>query len=235
MAYLTEQEIIDRFNYYTLQVEQGLKDNDFESVINEIPCTVVLSRSKAIEIEYTNRRHMELTGYSLEEIRAECPQYLNDIIHPTSLKNIQQFLPEFYANQQSNQTMSFVQYVQVDGKADYTPLITFTKSPRKADDLVVRLVLRMQEFQKFSPEMEQVVRMDQFKLKHFKLFQQLTEREVEILKLLANGFNNPAIADLLFISRQTVETHRKNLKRKLDLNSFRDLMKYAFAFDLVDC
>ncbi|MEX0722041.1 MAG: helix-turn-helix transcriptional regulator [Balneolaceae bacterium] len=235
MAYLTDQEIIERFNYYTLQVEEGLKGNDFESVINDLPCSVVLSRSQAIEIEYTNKNHSQLTGYSIEEIRAGCSEYLNNIIHPASLKNIKKFLPDFYSNKKSFQTMSFVQYVQVDGKSEYTPLITFTKSPRKADDLVIRLTLRMQEFQKLSPKMEQIIRMDQFKLKHFNLFQQLTEREVEILKLLANGDNNPGIAEKLFLARQTVETHRKNIKRKLELQSFRDLMKYAFAFDLIDC
>lgn len=81
--------------------------------------------------------------------------------------------------------------------------------------------------------MERVVSMDEFKLKNFKRFQTLTKREVEILQMLANGCDNPAIAEQLFISRQTVETHRKNLRIKLDLNSYRDLMKYAFSFNLV--
>lgn len=85
-----------------------------------------------------------------------------------------------------------------------------------------------------SREVEQIVKMYQFKQKHAKQFNQLTEREIEVLELLANGFNNPQIAETLFLSRQTVETHRKNIKRKLNLRSLLDLMRYAFAFDLIN-
>lgn len=84
------------------------------------------------------------------------------------------------------------------------------------------------------PFAERIVKMHQFKLKHLKRFQQLSSREIEVLTLLANGYNNPRIAKHLFISRHTVETHRKNLKRKLKLRSLRDLMRYAFAFDLLE-
>lgn len=96
------------------------------------------------------------------------------------------------------------------------------------------LAVDPKDFGKHQKKIERIIKMDEFKLKHFKQFQSLTEREVEILKLLANGYNNPKIADKLFLSRSTVETHRKNLKRKLELKSLRDLMRYAFVFDLVE-
>lgn len=234
MAYLTDEELLERFRYYILQVEKRLVEGEnFKAVIDEIPCMVLLSRTEAIEIEYTNKRHQELTGYSLKEVREECPKYLNDIVHPVSLENARQFLPEFYKREQ-HKTLSFVQYVQLYGDNEYSPLVTVTKSPRQSDDLVIRMPILVEEFGELSPKMEQVVEMDRFKLKHCKRFQQLTEREIEILKLLANGCNNPEIAERLYLARSTVETHRKNLKRKLDLRSFRDLMKYAFAFDLVE-
>jgi len=63
-------------------------------------------------------------------------------------------------------------------------------------------------------------------------FQSLTHREKEIIQLLAHGYNNPEIAEGLFISRYTVEQHRKNINRKLKINSFSDLMLYVYAFDL---
>ena len=72
-----------------------------------------------------------------------------------------------------------------------------------------------------------------FMVKHSERFYQLTDREVEILKLLAQGHNNPKIAKTLFISRRTVEQHRKHINRKLKIKSFADILKYAQAFDLV--
>lgn len=72
-----------------------------------------------------------------------------------------------------------------------------------------------------------------FKKAHLAQFQSLTSREIEIIKLLVKGLNNPLIAERLFISRNTVEQHRKNINRKLALKSFSELFQYALAFDLI--
>ena len=55
----------------------------------------------------------------------------------------------------------------------------------------------------------------------------LTRREKELLQLLDNGFNGPQIAEKLIISHFTVETHRKNLMQKLNVNSTQQLLKMA--------
>ncbi|MFH1951841.1 MAG: response regulator transcription factor [Pseudomonadota bacterium] len=55
----------------------------------------------------------------------------------------------------------------------------------------------------------------------------LSIREREVLKLLAEGNSSKEIADLLFISSRTAEHHRANIKKKLDLRSTADLVKYA--------
>jgi len=58
-------------------------------------------------------------------------------------------------------------------------------------------------------------------------YETLTAREREVLYLVAEGHTNAEIADRLFISRRTVETHRANLMRKLDLRTQTDLISYA--------
>lgn len=55
----------------------------------------------------------------------------------------------------------------------------------------------------------------------------LTERETEILKLIAAGFSNKEIGDKLFISHRTVDTHRTNLMKKLSVNNIAGLISYA--------
>jgi two-component system response regulator NreC len=55
----------------------------------------------------------------------------------------------------------------------------------------------------------------------------LTAREREVLKLIAEGNTNQDIAELLCLSRKTVETHRGNIMDKLDLHKVTDLVKYA--------
>jgi two-component system response regulator NreC len=62
---------------------------------------------------------------------------------------------------------------------------------------------------------------------------ELTAREREVLKLIAEGNTNQDIADLLCLSRKTVETHRSNIMDKLDLHKVTDLVKYAIRDGLV--
>jgi DNA-binding NarL/FixJ family response regulator len=55
----------------------------------------------------------------------------------------------------------------------------------------------------------------------------LTPRERQVLKLVAEGVTSKSIADMLNISKRTVEHHRANLMRKLNINKVADLIKYA--------
>lgn len=55
----------------------------------------------------------------------------------------------------------------------------------------------------------------------------LSNREKEILQLIANGHTSKKIAETLFIAKTTVDTHRKNMIRKLDLKNGNELVKYA--------
>jgi DNA-binding NarL/FixJ family response regulator len=61
----------------------------------------------------------------------------------------------------------------------------------------------------------------------------LTKREREILKLIAEGHKNKEIADYLYISVKTVEKHRANLMKKLDLHSASALTAYAMERGLI--
>lgn len=56
---------------------------------------------------------------------------------------------------------------------------------------------------------------------------ELTNRELEIMKLLAQGFTTQEIADKEFLHFETVKTHKKNIFRKLDSNKIADLVKIA--------
>jgi DNA-binding NarL/FixJ family response regulator len=62
----------------------------------------------------------------------------------------------------------------------------------------------------------------------------LTDRETQVLKLLAEGLSNREIADLLHISTRTVENHRDHIKSKLNINNTAELVKYAIQKGLTD-
>jgi len=65
-------------------------------------------------------------------------------------------------------------------------------------------------------------------------YEQLTDRERDVLKLLAEGYTNREIADILCISPKTVEGHNSSLMSKLNAHNRIDLVKYALRRGLID-
>jgi two-component system response regulator NreC len=65
------------------------------------------------------------------------------------------------------------------------------------------------------------------------VYDTLTPREQEVLILIAEGLSNPEIAERLVISVKTVDRHRENIMRKLNLHSRIDLVKYAIKVGLI--
>lgn len=61
----------------------------------------------------------------------------------------------------------------------------------------------------------------------------LTLREVEIVRLIEKELSNKQIAEALFLSERTIETHRKNIFRKTKTNSVIGLIKYAYEHKLI--
>jgi two-component system response regulator NreC len=62
----------------------------------------------------------------------------------------------------------------------------------------------------------------------------LSEREMQVLRMVALGHTNTEIADRLFLSVRTVETHRAHIQQKLQLRGRADLVRYALTHGLLD-
>lgn len=81
-----------------------------------------------------------------------------------------------------------------------------------------------------SPQISEVVISDyvlQLKNGNNSAFAVLSDREREVLQLLAEGNSTPRIAELLHVSTKTIETHRQHIMNKLNIHSIAELTKYA--------
>jgi DNA-binding NarL/FixJ family response regulator len=61
----------------------------------------------------------------------------------------------------------------------------------------------------------------------------LTDRETEVIQLIAEGFSNKEIGEKLFISHRTVDTHRTNIMKKLNVSNIAGLISYAIKNGIV--
>ncbi len=73
-----------------------------------------------------------------------------------------------------------------------------------------------------------------YELKKDNLFDVLSEREIQVLKLISEGISGSKIAKILRISENTVKVHRTNIMKKLGLHKTAELVRYAVKKGLVD-
>ena len=99
-------------------------------------------------------------------------------------------------------------------------------------------VLKGEYFMDSSVSHKVVKKLMQFPEKGAKItdasYDTLTPREQEIMVLLAEGLSSKEIADKLFISPKTVDNHRSNIFRKLNLHSVIELIRYAARLGIID-
>ncbi len=122
----------------------------------------------------------------------------------------------------SGEILSNIDKITVDISVELTPTL-LDGIEHNIDFSIQELLLK--KAQKIAKELE-------FILSKKEVLESLTSREIEILKLLASGNNNPEIAEILFISRRTVEEHRKNLNKKLNIKKPFQILRFASAFEL---
>jgi two-component system response regulator NreC len=63
---------------------------------------------------------------------------------------------------------------------------------------------------------------------------QLTKRELEVLQLFAEGFNNSEIADKLFLSVRTIESHKNHILQKTNMKNSVELIKFAIRNKIIE-
>ena len=82
-------------------------------------------------------------------------------------------------------------------------------------------LLRIDEMQTEIEKKDDCNKFSEDKLKEF----ELSEREIEVLKLISQGFKNAEIAEKLFVSQNTIKTHIKNIYVKLDVKNRVEAIK----------
>lgn len=92
-------------------------------------------------------------------------------------------------------------------------------------------VLSMMNFN--NKEVQYFQHADQQMLEMHPELPNLTKREKEILTLIAKGYNTPDIAKMLFISYNTVENHKSNLRRKTNTKTAAELIAFTIKYNLI--
>ncbi len=115
------------------------------------------------------------------------------------------------------------------------PEMFVSKGPKlqEENDAYLTVVVPVDRIDSYQHKINRIKKQEAFEREKRARFDSLTRREIEIVILVARGLDSPRIADQLFISNNTVQQHRKNINRKLGIQSVVQVVEYALAFDLI--
>ena len=169
---------------------------------------------------------------SMEQIIGMKEEFVQKFYHPDTIEFEFPKIKRFYYNNDCGTVYSNYHQIFNPSLQVFSVCLVFIKKCTCLPGFI-SITQPVEDDLKISKKISRIISEELFRKHHERNFEYLTLRESEILKLLAEGLNNPQISNQLFISRRTVEQHRKNINRKLNVHTYKDILSYAYAFDLI--
>lgn len=204
---------------------------------NEVPCVITIHDARDISLIYMSPLGLQKLGVTIEEITLSFHEYHARFFN---LEDAQDYGPKVTGLLKRNNTDEIISYFQQVRFAPDQEWIWHLSSTRiflrDLDEkplLFITISMPVDSKSHITAKVERLMKENEFIRKNNHLFNSLTKREKEILKCLAQGLTPKAIGEKLHLSETTAVTHKRNLKKKLKVQTTVDLMKFAQAFDLV--
>lgn len=221
----------------TLQNRIKKKIAEIDYISHEFPGVVIIHDIKDGSVLYMSERGRAILGVDLEELKAMGTDYYNRFFNPEDAKDYVPKILGLLERNNNDEIMSFFQQVRPSRQEDYSWYMSTVKIFLRDDEgkpiLTITTAFPIDPEHHFTAKVQRLLDENLFLRKNYDRFSLLGNREREVLKLMALGKTSPEIAEELFISQATVETHKKNIKQKLNTNSAFELSQYARAFDLI--
>jgi DNA-binding NarL/FixJ family response regulator len=204
---------------------------------DDIPAVLIVFKVCDGTVVYMSKRGREELGMTNEEIVAMGTEYHRRYFDPEESKEYAPKIIALLERNNDNEIISTFQQVRKVIDQPFSWYITGSKIVLKdnlgAPLLLMAAAIAVDSLHELAQKAQRVLDENKFLKSNYHLYEKLTKREIEILKMIAKGISNEVISKKLFISEETVATHRKNIKRKLNCKTTIDCSRFATAFDLI--
>nr|WP_294946031.1 helix-turn-helix transcriptional regulator [uncultured Mucilaginibacter sp.] len=220
-------------------MDQNLKQrlNNIRLFADELPSALIIHDAVTLEIIYMNRTGLDILGTTLDDLQAMDPGIYHAKYFNTEDSN--DYVPKIMhiMHSQVNEQVSYFQQVRVPQNTEWQLFVSNTKvfARNEAGDTthLITTAGLIDPVHHITSKVNRVMDEIYFLRANNPLFLTLTRREKEVLKQMAMGSNSSEIAEKLFISPATADTHRRNIRNKLNLKNNYDAVKFAQAYNLL--
>ena len=207
------------------------------SVEQDIPGAIIIHNLKDSTVAYMNTWGLKYLGVTLEQLHKMGTEYHNYFFNPEDAKD---YVPKILGLLERNNDDEFVCFFQQVRKSPKHEWVWYLSSTRiffrdalGAPLLTLTTSLPVDTQHHIANKAQKMINENNFLRTNTHIFNALTRREKEILKLMALGLSSAQMAKKLHISGMTAATHRRNIKNKLKAQNNYDITKFAQAFDLI--
>ncbi len=206
-----------------------LKDKrTFKQLEDYLPCSIHVNRRDNLDLEYANKKLLNRCQ-EMENLLVKGSSYLLEISNINILESGIAKQNRFSLINDVESVCSFPQELRMNNKMTFI----YTEKLLLNEDLYFGVTNFVEEMGSIGKLFHTVFDCPKNEQVSWQRFQSLTKQEKIIIKLLSKGYTNKQIGDKLFISNHTVITHRKNIYKKLDINSISSLVRFSLALDLL--
>ncbi|KAA9345701.1 LuxR C-terminal-related transcriptional regulator [Adhaeribacter soli] len=221
----------------SLEARIQAKIAEIEAIANELPGVIIIHNNLDLSVVYMSERGTEILGFTVEELKNLGVEYHDRFFNPEESKHFVPKIMELLQRNDRQEWICYFQQVRPSEDHKWTWYASSTKILMHDDDgrpvLNITIALPLDTSHHLTTKVERLQKENDFLRNNYSKFATLSNRERDVLKLTALGKSSNEIADILFISTATVDTHRKHFKKKLSVSSSYEISQYAMAFDLI--
>lgn len=223
-----------------LKLQEGIefKIQEWAVAFDHLPCVVIIHDLKDWSVVYMSARGLKELNVTLDELRSiSSEEYHRRFFNPEDAKEYVPQLMGLLERNNNDETVTYFQQVRFADNEDWSWHISGTRLLERDEEgkplYTITTALPIGTMHHITAKAARLIDEQSFLHQNLQKFSKLTKREKQILKLTVLGKSSVEIAAELFISATTAETHRRNLKNKLQVNTSYELSQYARAFDLI--
>jgi DNA-binding CsgD family transcriptional regulator len=207
------------------------------AIADQLPGVVIVHDLVGTVVWMSSRGLKELGVNAEDVVGLKAEQYYTKYFNREDAKDYVPKLLGLLERNNNEEYLTYFQQVRLSGHEDWKWHMSSTKiflrNEKGLPLLTITMSFPIDAMHHMTAKASRLLEENNFLRKNLHIFAKLTKREREILALMALGKTSGETADQLFIAQHTVETHRKNIKQKLNTNSYYEICQYARAFDLI--
>ncbi|MBV4357482.1 LuxR C-terminal-related transcriptional regulator [Pinibacter aurantiacus] len=209
------------------------------NVISDSLPTVVIVHDMAngASVVYMSKLGQTILGFSLEDLQKLGEEYHDRFFNPDDRVHYYDKVISLMMSGDDDQVVSYFQQARRSPEVEWKWYLTSTRVFHRTEDgKVSHLISNATPIDKehhITAKVDRLLAENNFLRNNQHIFASLSKREKEILRLMGSGHSAAEISEQLHIAESTANTHRRNIRSKLNAQSNYDIIFFAQAFNLL--